>query len=141
MANTLRVDDKYRRLIMDRLFDKNRKIVGSEEYNKLQRARADYPTYEVVLKHIKRNPEKQAYSKLTYAYMREYICRHPHATERLAELEEMILRSRCHLEKYGKVKKWFLAAYPDISDFTPADFEEYKAQNSNKTPLSFPLAS
>jgi hypothetical protein len=26
--------------------------------------------------------------------------------------------------RYGYVKKWFLAAYPDISDFTPAEFIE-----------------
>ena len=59
--------------------------------------------------------------------MREYISRHPHAKERSEELEEMILRAKCHLEKYGNVKKWFLAAYPDISDFTPAEFEEKRA--------------
>ena len=45
----------------------------------------------------------------------------------VAELDEMILRAKCHLEKYGNVKKWFLAAYPDISDFTPAQFEEKRA--------------
>ena len=50
--------------------------------------------------------------------------KHPKAEERKKELDEMILRARCHLEKYGNVKKWFLAAYPDISDFTPEDFKK-----------------
>ena len=127
MKNYLKVDDRNRRLIMDRTFDKNRKIVGSEEYNLLQMAKADHPRYDIVLRRIKTNPEKQVYKNLTYDYMREYISRHPHAKERLVEFEEMVLRAKCHLEKYGNVKKWFLAAYPNISDFTPAEFEEKRA--------------
>ena len=127
MKNYLKVDDRNRRLIMDRTFDKNRRIVGSREYDLLQRAKADHPQYEVVLRHIKTNPEKQVYKNMTYSYMYEYISKHPNAEARKKELDEMILRAKCHLEKYGNVKKWFLAAYPDISDFTPAQFEEKRA--------------
>ena len=124
MKNFLKVDDRNRRLIMDRMFDRNRKIVGSKEYDLLQMAKADHPQYEVVLRHIKSNPEKQIYKHLTYDYMREYISRHPHAKERMEEFDEKTLRSRCHAEKYPKVKEWFLAAYPDISDFSPMEFKE-----------------
>lgn len=124
MKNYLKVDDKNRRLIMDRMFDKNRRIVGSKEYALLQMAKADHPQYEVVLRHIKTNPEKRVYKNMTYDYMREYISKHPHAKERMEEFEEMTLRARCHMETYGKVKNWFLAAYPDISDFTPEDFKK-----------------
>ena len=124
MRNYIKVDDRNRRLIMDRLFDRNSRIVGSREYTLLQMARADHPGYEVVLRHIKSNPEKQIYKHLTYAYMREYISRHPHAEERMKEFEEMTLRAKCHVQKYAKVKEWFLAAYPDISDFTPEQFKE-----------------
>ena len=127
MKNYIRVDDKSKRLVMDRTFDRNRKIVGSREYTLLQIAKADHPMYSVVVRRIKTNPEKQVYKNMTYDYMREYIRKHPHAKEREKELDEMILRAKCHLEKYGNVKKWFLAAYPDISDFTPAQFEEKRA--------------
>ena len=54
MTNYLRLDDNKKLLIMDRAFDKNRRIVGSKEYDLLQRAMADYPLYTVVLRHIKR---------------------------------------------------------------------------------------
>lgn len=124
MRGKLRVDDKNGKLIMERRFDIARRIVGSPEYYLLQMAKKDHPDYDVVLKHIKTNPEKQVYKNLTYDYMREYIRRHPHAEERMAELEEMILRAKCHLLKYGNVKNWFLSAYPDIDDFTPAQFKE-----------------
>lgn len=131
MRGKLRVDDKNRKLIMERKFDVARRIVGSPEYYLLQMAKKDNPDYEVVLKHIKKNPEKQVYSKLTYEYMREYISKHPNAQERSEEFEEMILRAKCHLAKYSNVKSWFLDAYPDISDFTPAQFEEERTKEND----------
>ena len=39
MKNYIRVDDKSKRLVMDRTFDRNRKIVGSREYTLLQMAK------------------------------------------------------------------------------------------------------
>ena len=123
MKNYLKVDDANRRLIMDRAFDRNRRVVGSEEYDLLQRAKSDYHGYALVLRHIKTNPEKRIYKHLTYEYMREYIKRHDNSTARLKEFDEMILRSKCHAIKYPKVKEWFLAAYPEIDDFTPEDFQ------------------
>ena len=143
MKNFLKVDDRNRRLIMDRMFDRNRKIVGSKVYTLLQIAKADHPQYEVVLRHIKTNPEKVVYKHLTYDYMREYIIRHPHAKERMEEFDEMTLRARCHVETYGNVKKWFLAAYPDISDFTPVQFkEEQEARNiENFETITMPMAA
>ena len=132
MKNYLKVDDQNRRLIMDRMFDKNRRIVGSDEYDLLQRAKADYKGYTLVLRHIKTNPEKQVYKNLTYAYMREYITRHNNNIVRLKEFEEMMLRSKCHAIKYPHVKEWFLAAYPEI----------YSGISSrNNTPLCARLTS
>ena len=130
MQGKLRVDDGKKKLIMDRRFDAARKIVGSKEYYLLQMAKNDHPEYDVVLKHIKKNPEKQVYKNLTYDYMREYISRHPHADERSKELEEMILRAKCHLAKYSNVKSWFLGAYPDINDFTPEQFEQVRTKEN-----------
>ena len=129
MKNYLKVDDHNRQLVMDRTFDKNRRIVGSKEYDLLQRAKADNPQYSVVLRHIKTNPEKRVYKHLTYDYMREYILRHPHSKERMTELEEMILRAKCHAIRYPKVKEWFLAAYSNIDDFTPEQFLEENKEN------------
>jgi uncharacterized protein YydD (DUF2326 family) len=124
MKNYLKVDDRNRVLIMDRTFDKNRQIVGSKEYDLLQRAMQDHPQYSVVLRHIKTNSDKRKYKHLTYNYMREYIVRHPNAEKRMEEFEEMTLRARCHVIKYPKVKEWFLAAYPEIDDFTPEDYKK-----------------
>ena len=131
MKNYLKVDDRNHQLIMDRLFDKNRRIVGSKEYELLQRAKADYQGYSLILRHIKSNPDKRIYKHLTYEYMREYICRHPNSSARLKEFEEMVLRSKCHAIKYPKVKEWFLAAYPEIDDFTPEQYYKEFIENND----------
>lgn len=131
LKGKLRVDDTHRRLIMDRKFDAARRIVGSPEYEWLRRAMSDYPHYSVVLKHIKTNPEKRIYKYLTYEYMREYIKRHANSDARSKEFEEMVLRSKCHAIKYPKVKEWFLAAYPEIDDFTPQQYREECGANDN----------
>ena len=131
MTNYLKVDDRNKRLVMDRTFDKNRRIVGSDEYDKLQRAKADYPLYTVVLRKIKKNPNKESYGGMDYTYMEEYIRRHPFAEKRMAEYQEMRLRAKKNDKPYPRVKKWFLAAYPDIDDFTPQQYiEECGAQNT-----------
>jgi len=133
MTNYLRLDDNKKLLIMDRAFDKNRRIVGSKEYDLLQRAMADYPLYTVVLRHIKKNPNKKVYKRLTYDYMREYISRHPHSQARLIEFDEMILRAQCHANGYPKVKEWFLKAYSEIDDFTPEQYYSEQQAINNET--------
>lgn len=132
MKNYLKVDDRNKLLIMDRSFDKNRRIVGSNEYNLLQRAKAEYPQYSVVLKRIKTNPEKRVYKHLTYDYMIEYISRHPNCEARMKEFKEMVLRANCHTTKYPKVKEWFLAAYPEIDDFSPEQYHEECVANDTE---------
>ena len=76
MTNRLLVDSENRRLIMDKTFARNAQIVGSVEYDMLQRARSDYATYSVVTRQIKRNPNKESYRGLTYQYMEDYIAAH-----------------------------------------------------------------
>ena len=124
MKNYLKVDDRNKRLIMDRTFDKNRQIVGSPEYDMLQRAKADYPHYTVELRRIKKNPEKETYKHLNYAYMREYISRHPLAELRMAEFEEKCLRAGKNDNPFHRVRDWFFEAYPEINDFTPEQYRE-----------------
>jgi hypothetical protein len=38
----------------------------------------------------------------------------------------MILRAKCHAVRYPKVKEWFLGAYQEIDDFTPANYQNEK---------------
>ncbi len=132
MKNYLKVDERNRLLIMDRTFARNCRIFDSDEYQMLQRAKANHKGFAIVLKRIKSNPEKRVYKHLTYEYMQAYIECHANKEARLKEFNEMVLRSKCHAIKYPKVKEWFLAAYPEIDDFTPEQYHnECKANQGN----------
>ena len=122
MKNTLRIDFTNKRIVMDRTFAKNCKDTMSEEYAHLQTVRKDYPNYEVMTRTIKRNPYKETYKGLTYAYMEDYILNHgteAEVAEALKEYREKRLISKCHGRgfRYPTIKKWFLEKYPEIDDF------------------------
>lgn len=122
MKNTLKLDFEKKQIIMDRTFAKNVQNTNSEEYSHLQQVRKDYPTYTVVARQIKKNPNKETYAGLTYDYMRFYILTHEPAESRkkmLAEFEELVLISQCHAKgkRYPVIKNWFLETYPEIKQF------------------------
>lgn len=119
MKNTLRFDHDARCIVMDRTFYKNSSNIRFEEYAMLQRARQDYPTYTPVIKRIKRNPNKETYRGLTYAYMERYIEGHANAEAIMAEYKELRLISECHCKarRYPKIKEWFLKTYPEVELF------------------------
>lgn len=119
MKNTLCFDHDARCIVMDRTFYKNSSNIRFDEYAMLQRARQDYPTYTPVIKRIKRNPNKETYKGLTYAYIERYIESHANADEIMAEYKELRLISECHCKarRYPKIKKWFLKKYPEVEKF------------------------
>lgn len=122
MKNILKVDFQKKSIIMDRTFAKNCADTRSEEYAHLQRVRQDYPTFTVKTRSCKPNPEKESYKGLTYAYMEHYIITHESkdtVLEVLDEYNELRLIAECHSKsrRYPVIKRWFLAKYPEITEF------------------------
>lgn len=122
MRNTLRLDHNKNLIIMDRTFAKLAQDTFSDEYKHLQMVRADYPTYRVVRKTIKKNPDKETWKGLTYEYMLNYIITHETNETReevLKEYRELKLISECHAKakRYPVIKNWFLNKYPAIKEF------------------------
>ena len=115
MKNCIRVDFDKSQIIMDKTFEKRARIVGSEEYNTLQNARRDYPTFIVTTRTIKRNPQKESYRGLTYEYMEEYILSHD--ASKMTEYKEERKISECHSVRYPTVKRWFLKTFPEVARF------------------------
>lgn len=122
MKNALTINFEKSQIVMTKLFAKKCADTRSEEYAHLQSVRKDYPTFVVVTREIKKNPNKRVYKGLTYEYMRDYIILHTspeNETMALAEFEELLLISRCQQQsrRYPAIKKWFLEKYPEIEDF------------------------
>lgn len=141
MTNYAKLDHKNRRIVMDKAFAKNADIVGSREYNQLQACRRDYPDYDVVRREIKKNPNQERYSGLTYRYMEDYIRTHEsRETVKvvLNEFFEMQLVSKGHSKafRYPVIKQWFLERYPEFFEFgmKPAvdhQIKEFGGQDSS----------
>ena len=112
-----------RSIQLTKKFAKAAQKFGSDEYNDLQAARRDNPTFKIVIVSRKTNTKVDTYKGLTYEYMRNYIILHTASGKeriaKLAELEELILISHCHgqSKRYPTIKKWFLNEYPDVAKF------------------------
>jgi hypothetical protein len=120
MSNRLKIfhdGPEAGRLVMDREFAIKSSTYGTPEYIILQDARRDYPKYQVVRKTIKRNPKKEAFKGLTYAYMEEYMDRHNAPEKIRKEYEEKQFLARCHSIRYPEIKQWFLATFPDVKNW------------------------
>lgn len=122
MKNTLKVSFATMEIIMDRTFAQFCTNTKTEEYAHLQEVRRDYPDYKVIVRTIKKNPQKETYKGLTYEYMEDYILRHE--TEETAlnvikEFNELRNISKCHKQgkRYPTIKKWFLNKYPEVAEF------------------------
>ncbi len=124
MKNTLKVDFSNNLIIMDRTFAKLCEDTNSGEYAKLQSVRKDYPDFKVLTRTIKRNPDKNTYKGLTYAYMEKYILNSGNddeVKEALSEYRKLREIGECHKGKsYPVIKKWFLERYPEIENFRAA---------------------
>lgn len=134
MKNTIMLDHENGRIVMDRTFANLAVNVRTEEYKILQEVRLAYPTYIVVRRTIKKNPNRECYRGLTYDYMRDYISRYEPEESResvRAELEDMIQISRCHsrCKRYPVIKQWFLEKYPDVKNFGMEAFAEEETEN------------
>ena len=91
--------------------------VGTEEYRQLQHVREDYPSFEIAVKQIKKNSNKESYQGLNYAFIEMYIQTKPNAEEQMAKYREMRLISECHSIRFPAIKQWFLATYPEIKEY------------------------
>ena len=131
--NTIKVDFANNQIIIDKTFMKNASNVRSDEYALLERAMGNHPTFPVVVREIKKNPKKESYKGLTYAYMRKYIDTVEQNEEtRLAvhaEMDRMVLISQCHSQthRYPVIRKWFLDRYEEITKFGMPVLAEEKA--------------
>ena len=143
MKNTLKINHTNRTIVMDRTFAKYAANTYTEEYAHLQQVRRDYPTYQVVLRHIRINSNKNTYRGLTYEYMESYIMTHGTEETRMTNFkayQEMRIIAQCQGKafRYPVIKSWFLEQYPEIARFgmteTEIAIEDEKAAIMNAVP-------
>jgi hypothetical protein len=122
----IRINRPEQTIFVSKPFLKRANLYGTEESKMLEKARAAYPDFKVVPRSIAKSNKKRPYLRVSYAYMESYISSHENAEKRMKEYEEMRFRAECHEVPFSEVKKWFVACYPEIDDFTPEDFKKEK---------------
>lgn len=145
MKNILKIDHVHCTIIMDRTFAKNAENTMSAEYAHLQSVRRDYPNYVVARRQIKKNPNKECYKGLTYAYMEDYIIGHESGDARekvLNEFAELRLIAQCHSKahRYPVIKQWFLDKYPEIANFGMSAAEDEETSANSEKVVDLPQA-
>ena len=79
---------------VSKTFAKNARIYGTEEYRIWREFKAENPEYVMVVKTIKKNPDKETNKNLTYENMKLYISVQDNAKELLVEFERELTLSK-----------------------------------------------
>jgi hypothetical protein len=130
MRGTIRVDHINKNIMISKTFARASMVINSEEYKTLSDVKSTYGEYSIIQREIRKNPQKESYRGLTYAYMEHYILTHDKSGEVMKIYEELRLRALCHSIRYAHIKKWFLEIYPEIDDFST------KAARTNEVELA-----
>jgi hypothetical protein len=129
MTNTtnfsIRVNNSKRTIEITKSFNKLASIYGSDEYNALKGAKADFPTYSVV---VKSAPKKKIEDRISMSDIVNYVeAKDGEESETMKTLKELrgvsIKEAGSILEveetaSFAKIKKWFFATYPEVAKKT-----------------------
>ena len=129
---TLILNTKNHTIEMNKAFEKASCIIGSEEYNQLQQARRDYPTYKVVT--VTRQSKSTSYKGLDFAFMEMYIEKHDDEEKNIMasckmlraqgeEFEDTDIKS----ESFLTIRAWFLEQYPEVTTYYEKSKETMKS--------------
>lgn len=119
------IDDET--AMVTKAFMKKASIFGTAEFNTWREYKALFPNAVMVVKTIKKNPQKKTSTKnMTYENMELYISQQENAKEVLKEFEKQKIMSKVKANPYRAVLAWFMEKYENVNDYM--DFFEKKAK-------------
>ena len=117
---------------VSKTFAKNAKIYGTEEYRMWREFKAENPEYVMVVKTIKKNPDKETNKNLNYENMILYISVQDNAKELLVEFERELTLSKIQSNPYRAVLAWFLQEFKDYDSYKKF-FKDLEKQKDSET--------
>lgn len=125
------VDDTH--VLVTKEFAKNARIFGTPEYKMWKEIRLDCPEAEMVLKSIKKNPDKKNDTKnMTYERMAIYIREQENAVVLMAEFKKQISLSKVQNNPYRSVLAWFIQKFENYDSYKNFFAEEAKKKAKEK---------
>lgn len=129
--NTIKIMDNNEAQV-SKTFAKNARIYGTEEYRIWREFKAENSEYVMVVKTIKKNPDKETNKNLTYENMRLYISVQDNAEALLAEFERELIISKIQTNPYRAVLAWFLQEFKDYDSYKKF-FKDLEKQKGSET--------
>ena len=125
------VDDTHVQVTKE--FAKNARIFGTAEYKLWKAIKADCPAAEMVLKSIKKNPDKKNDTKnMTYERMAIYIRQQDGAKELMVEFKKQVALSKVQTNPYRCVLAWFIQKFANYDSYKAFFAEEAKKKAQEK---------
>ena len=125
------VDDTH--VLVTKEFAKNARIFGTPEYKLWKEIRLDCPEAEMVLKSIKKNPNKKNDTKnMTYERMAIYIREQDNAETLMIEFKKQISLSKVQNNPYRSVLAWFIQQFENYDSYKNFFAEEAKKKAQEK---------
>ena len=130
------VDDNH--VLVTKEFAKNARIFGTPEYKLWREIRKDCPEAEMVLKSIKKNPNKKNPNKkndtknMTYERMAIYIREQDGAETLMVEFKKQISLSKVQNNPYRSVLAWFIQKFENYDSYKNFFAEEAKKKAQEK---------
>ena len=125
------VDDTHVQVTKE--FAKNARIFGTAEYKLWKEIKVDCPKAEMVLKSIKKNPNKKNDTKnMTYERMAIYIREQDNAETLMVEFKKQISLSKVQSNPYRCVLAWFIQQFENYDDYKNFFAEEAKKKAQEK---------
>ena len=125
------VDDTHVQVTKE--FAKNARIFGTPEYKLWKAIKADCPAAEMVLKSIKKNPNKKNDTKnMTYERMAIYIREQDNAATLMVEFKKQISLSKVQTNPYRCVLAWFIQKFANYDSYKAFFAEEAKKKAQEK---------
>lgn len=125
-------------------FAKNARIFGTPEYKMWKEIRMDCPDAKMVLKSIKKNPDKENSTKnLTYENMAIFIRQQDDAKILMMEFKKQVALSKVQTNPYRCVLAWFIQKFEGYDSYK-GFFEELSQKKAKKkdifTVIDFPTS-
>ena len=110
------VDDTHVQVTKE--FAKNARFFGTAEYKLWKAIKADCPAAEMVMKSIKKNPNKKNDTKnMTYERMAIYIREQDNAATLMVEFKKQIAISKVQTNPYRSVLAWFIQKFEGYDSY------------------------
>ena len=114
MKANIKVELSNNTLVVTKKFFKNAQYFGTPEYDELRAALEANKGFTVVVRKIKKNPEKESYKGLKYENMENFIITFEPTALREYQLARK--RSKIQASPYKWMVTWFITRFPNYKE-------------------------